>query len=187
MRPRRSFATTSLAGSIVALMLVTGVAPSWSPIGRDLAHSYRSAVRAYDRAHTWAVIARWWLDPEYVPPAREMQQFLKSEEVCQVHPGEGRESKTGVNDLGSAAKKFHPSVVRMDIRREDNGWKPQLLRYSLEQSPFRMPAEKRTPLQWNPHALNQIRGGSSPGHVVAAGRFMGDTGLDCRGHGGSDI
>ena len=95
MRSTRSFATTSLAGTIVALMLATGAAPWLSPIGRDVANSYRSAVRAYDRARTWGVIARWWVDPEYVSSMRESVQdgegSLKLDDVCQVRAVGGRE------------------------------------------------------------------------------------------------
>jgi hypothetical protein len=71
MRSTRSFATTSFAGTLLALMIATGAAPSLSPIVRDVAGTYRSAVRAYDKARMWGVIARWWVDPEYVPAARD--------------------------------------------------------------------------------------------------------------------
>ena len=71
MRSTRSFAATSLAGTIVALMMATGAATALSPIGRDVARSYRSAVRVYDRARMWGAIARWWVDPEYVPAVRD--------------------------------------------------------------------------------------------------------------------
>jgi hypothetical protein len=64
MRITRSFVTTSLAGTILALMIAPGAAPSLSPIGRNVANSYRCAVRAYDRARTWGAIARWWIDEE---------------------------------------------------------------------------------------------------------------------------
>jgi hypothetical protein len=90
MRSTRRFATTSLAGTIVALMLATGAAPSLSPIGRNVCDSYHSAVRAYDRARMWGVIARWWVDPEYVPSARDAQRLLNSEDVCQALPADGR-------------------------------------------------------------------------------------------------
>ena len=86
MRSTRSFATTSLAGTILALMIATGAAPSLSPIGRDVANSYRSAVRAYDKARMWGVIARWWVDPKYVPTDRDEGGSSHSEDVCQVRP-----------------------------------------------------------------------------------------------------
>ena len=50
MRSTRSFVTTSLAGTVLALMISPGAAPSLSPIGRDVANSYRCAVRVYDKA-----------------------------------------------------------------------------------------------------------------------------------------
>jgi hypothetical protein len=86
MRSTRGFATTSLAGTILALMIATGAASSLSPIGRDVASSYRSAVRIYDRARMWGVIARWWVDPEYVPAAWDEGGSSHSEDVCQVRP-----------------------------------------------------------------------------------------------------
>jgi hypothetical protein len=85
MRSTRSFATV-LAGTIVATMLATGAAPSLSPIGSRVASSYRSAVRAYDRARRWEVIARLWVDPGYVPVARNEQPRLKPENLCQILP-----------------------------------------------------------------------------------------------------
>ena len=91
MRSTKSFATTSLAGTIVALMIATGAAPALSPIGRDVAHSYRSAVRAYDRARMWGAIARWWVDPGYVPAVRDEERSSRPEDVCRVRPVAGRE------------------------------------------------------------------------------------------------
>ena len=92
MRLTKSFATTSLAGTIVALMIATGAAPALSPIGRDVAHSYRSAVRAYDRARMWGAIARWWVDPEYVPAVRHNgDDSAGPEDICQARPVVWRE------------------------------------------------------------------------------------------------
>ena len=92
MRSTGSFATTSFAGTLLALMIVTGAAPSLSPIGKDVANSYRSAMRAYDRARTWGVIARWWVDPEYVPAVRHNgDDSAGPEDICQVRPGVWRE------------------------------------------------------------------------------------------------
>jgi hypothetical protein len=85
MRSTKSFATV-LAGTIVVMMLATGAAPSLSPIGSRVANSYRSAVRAYDRARRWEVIARWWVDPGYVPVVRDEQPRLKPETLCQMLP-----------------------------------------------------------------------------------------------------
>jgi hypothetical protein len=91
MRSTRSFATTSFAGTLLALMIITGAAPSLSAIGRDVASSYRSAVRVYDRARMWGVIARWWVDPAYVPAARDGNNSSKLQDVCQVGPVGDRE------------------------------------------------------------------------------------------------
>ena len=90
MRSTTSFATNSLAATIVALMLTTGAAPSMSPLGRDVAQSYRLAVRAYDKARMWGVIARWWIDPEYVPVVRQGDGSAKPEDLCQVRFMGGR-------------------------------------------------------------------------------------------------
>jgi hypothetical protein len=87
MRSTRSFAANSFAGTVVALMIATGAAPSLSPIVRDVASSYRSAVRVYDRALMWGVIARWWVDPAYVPAVRDGDDSSRFEDVCQVGPG----------------------------------------------------------------------------------------------------
>jgi hypothetical protein len=86
MKSTRSFATTSLAGTILALMLSTGAAPSLSPIGMHVASSYRSAVRAYDTVRRWEVIARWWVDPEYVPVERDVQHRLEPKDLCEMLP-----------------------------------------------------------------------------------------------------
>jgi hypothetical protein len=86
MKSTRSFATTSLAGTILALMLATGAAPSLSPIGMHVANSYRSAVRTYDRVRRWGVIARWWVDPEYVPVERDVQRRLEPKDLCEMLP-----------------------------------------------------------------------------------------------------
>jgi hypothetical protein len=91
MRSTRSFATTSFAGTIVALMIATGAAPALPAIGRDVASSYRSAVRVYDRARMWGVIARWWVDPAYVPAVRDGNRSSTLQDVCQVRPVGGRE------------------------------------------------------------------------------------------------
>ncbi|HEY3989444.1 MAG TPA: hypothetical protein VGM02_09115 [Acidobacteriaceae bacterium] len=86
MRQRRSFATTSLIGAVLALTIATAAAPSLSPIGRDLARSYHSAAQMYERARMWSVIARWWIDPEYDPSSQDGQHDRKVEDVCQMAP-----------------------------------------------------------------------------------------------------
>jgi hypothetical protein len=92
MRSTRSLATSALAGTIVALMIATGAAPSLSPIGKDVASSYRSAVQAYDRARMWGVIARRWVDPEYAPAVRNGEASSKLEDVSQIRTmgGQGK-------------------------------------------------------------------------------------------------
>jgi hypothetical protein len=88
MRSTRSFVTTSLAGTVLALMISPGAAPSLSPIGRDVANSYRCAVRVYDKAREWGRIARWWIDPEWAPPGRTDP---KLDDVCQARPAGRRQ------------------------------------------------------------------------------------------------
>jgi hypothetical protein len=86
MRSTRSFATTSFAGTLLALTIATGAAPALPPIVRDVASSYRCAVRVYDRARMWGVIARWWVDPAYVPVVGDEDGSSKLQDVCQVRP-----------------------------------------------------------------------------------------------------
>jgi hypothetical protein len=62
-------------------MIAPGAAPSLTPIEREIANGYQRAVRVYDRARMWSVIARWWIEPEYAPA---VQRSEKSEDVCQV-------------------------------------------------------------------------------------------------------
>lgn len=88
MKSTRSFATTSFAGILLALMTAPGAAPSLAPIEREVASGYHCAVRAYDKARMWSMIARWWIDPEYAP---SVQRPEKSEDVCQVRSAGGRE------------------------------------------------------------------------------------------------
>jgi hypothetical protein len=90
MRSTRSFATTSFAGTFLALMITTGGSASLSAIGRDVASSYHSAVRVYDKARMWGVIARWWVDPAYVPVVRNGGDSSKLENICQIRPVAGR-------------------------------------------------------------------------------------------------
>jgi len=55
-----------------------------------VATSYHAAVRVYDRARAWGVIARWWIDPEYAPAARDEQPAPKPEDICQARPADGQ-------------------------------------------------------------------------------------------------
>ena len=85
MKPTGSFSTASSAGVLLALVLGTGAAHSLPCIACDLATSYQAAVRVYDRAHTWGVIARWWIDPEYARPLGAQQP---ADDVCEMRsPG----------------------------------------------------------------------------------------------------
>jgi hypothetical protein len=84
MKSTRSFATTSSAGVLLALVLATGAFRSFSCIQCELATSYHAAVRVYDRALSWGVIARWWIHPEYAPSARDKQPSAKPEDVCEI-------------------------------------------------------------------------------------------------------
>lgn len=87
MKATRSFTTTAFAGILLALMTAPGAAPSLAPIEREVASGYHCAVRVYDRARMWSVIARWWIDPEYAP---SVQGPEKSEDVCQVRSTGGQ-------------------------------------------------------------------------------------------------
>jgi hypothetical protein len=73
-----------LAGTVLALMISPGAAPSLSPIGRDVADSYRCALRVYDEAREWGLIARWWIDPEFASPVRDGRTDAKLDDVCQA-------------------------------------------------------------------------------------------------------
>jgi len=84
MKPTASFSTTSAAGILLALVLTTGAARSLSCIGCELTTSYHAAVRVYDKARAWGVIARWWIDPAYAPAVRGQQPPVKPDNVCEM-------------------------------------------------------------------------------------------------------
>lgn len=84
MKPTASFSTTASAGILLALVLTTGAARSFSCIGCQLATSYHAAVRVYDKARAWSVIARWWIDPAYAPVVRDTRSHAKPENVCEM-------------------------------------------------------------------------------------------------------
>jgi hypothetical protein len=84
MKPAASFSTTSAAGILLALVLTTGAARSFSCIGCELATSYHAAVRVYEKARAWSVIARWWIDPAYAPVVRDQQPPVKPDNVCEM-------------------------------------------------------------------------------------------------------
>jgi hypothetical protein len=84
MKPTASFSTTSAAGILLALVLTTGAARSFSCIGCELTASYHAAIRVYDKARAWGVIARWWIDPEYAPAVRGQQAPAKPDNVCEM-------------------------------------------------------------------------------------------------------
>jgi hypothetical protein len=91
MKSTRSFATTSFAGILLAVMTAPGVAPSLAPIEREVASGYQCALRAYDKALTWSVIARWWIDPQYSPSVQPPERV--EDDVCQLRSAGGREQE----------------------------------------------------------------------------------------------
>jgi hypothetical protein len=84
MKPTASFSTTASAGVLLAFVLTTGAARSFACIGCELTTSYHAAVRVYDRARAWSLIARWWIDPEYAPVVRDTQSHAKPDNVCEM-------------------------------------------------------------------------------------------------------
>jgi hypothetical protein len=89
MKPTASFSTTASAGILLALVLTTGAARSFTCVGCELATSYHAAVRVYDKARAWSLIVQWWIDPEYAPAVRSQQPPLKPapvkpENVCEM-------------------------------------------------------------------------------------------------------
>lgn len=84
MRPTANFSTTSAAGIVLALVLTTGAAHSFSCIGCELTASYHAAARIYDKARAWSLIARWWIDPVYAPVVRETPPPAKPDNVCEM-------------------------------------------------------------------------------------------------------
>jgi hypothetical protein len=69
---------------LLALMFAAGAAHSLPCIACEVTTSYHAAVRVYDKARMWGVIARWWIDPEYAPAARDKQSSAKPDDVCAV-------------------------------------------------------------------------------------------------------
>ena len=88
MKPNASFATRTSAGILLTLMLATGASHSLPCIACEVTASYQAAVRVYDRARMWGVIARWWIDPEYAPAWPHQKPAPKPEDVCQARPAE---------------------------------------------------------------------------------------------------
>lgn len=84
MKPTASFSTTASAGILLALVLTTGAARSFSCIGCELTTSYHAAVRVYDTARAWSQIARWWIDPGYASAMRNPQAPASRENVCEL-------------------------------------------------------------------------------------------------------
>jgi hypothetical protein len=116
MRPTGSFATTSFAGTLLALMIVTGAAPSLSPIGRDVADSYRSVVRVYDRVRMWGAIARWWVDPESAPT---VQRSEESEDVPRHVPlRSGRDEQDPLDSIRELHLLNHATLARDCVKAE---------------------------------------------------------------------
>lgn len=84
MRSKRSLATTSLAGVILATTLATGATPALCPIERDVVRSWQGAVAMYDQARRWTRIARWWFNPDAATLAPIQHPAGKTEDVCQA-------------------------------------------------------------------------------------------------------
>jgi hypothetical protein len=84
MKP--SFSTTSSVGMLLAFVLAAGAMRSFSCIGCEVTASYRAAVRTYDKARAWGLIARWWLDPEFAPAVRGSLSPAKPNDVCEMRP-----------------------------------------------------------------------------------------------------
>jgi hypothetical protein len=51
-----------------------------------VAASYHAAVRTYDKARAWGLIARWWLDPGYAAAVRGKLPPVKPNDVCEMRP-----------------------------------------------------------------------------------------------------
>ena len=84
MKPTASFSTTASAGILLAVMLTTGAARSLSCVGCELTTSYHAAVRVYDKALSWGLIARWWIDPEFAGAGRDKHPPAKPDNVCEM-------------------------------------------------------------------------------------------------------
>jgi hypothetical protein len=89
MKSNGSFATTTSAGILLTLMFAAGAAHTLPCLACEVTTSYHAAVRVYDRARLWGVIARWWIDPEYAPAARNEEPAPKPEDVCQARLADG--------------------------------------------------------------------------------------------------
>ena len=90
MKSNGSFATTTSAGVLLALVLAAGGAHSYPCVACEVSTSYHAAVRVYDRARAWSVIAHWWIDPESASSTRQEDPSPKPEDVCQARPADGR-------------------------------------------------------------------------------------------------
>jgi hypothetical protein len=90
MKSNGSLATTTSAGILLVLMLAAGAAHSFPCVACEVSTSYHAAVRVYDRARAWGVIAHWWIDPESAPAAQPEEPSPKPEDVCQARPADGR-------------------------------------------------------------------------------------------------
>ena len=90
MKPNGSFATTTSAGILLAFMFAAGAAHTLPCLACQVETSYHAAVRVYDRARAWGVIARWWIDPEYAPTAGNEQPAPKPQDICQARPADGQ-------------------------------------------------------------------------------------------------
>jgi hypothetical protein len=90
MKWNGSFAKTSPAGILLAVMITAGTAHSLPCLACEVTSSYHAAIRVYDKARMWTEIARWWISPEYAPATGAEEPSPKSEEVCQARPADAR-------------------------------------------------------------------------------------------------
>jgi hypothetical protein len=87
MKSNGSFATRTSAGLLLVLMLGAGAAHSFPCVACEVTTSYQAAVRVYDRARAWGMIAHWWIDPESASGTpRHEHPSPKPEDVCQARP-----------------------------------------------------------------------------------------------------
>lgn len=89
MKSNGSFATTTSAGVLLALMLAAGAAHSLPCVACEVSTSYHAAVRVYDRARAWGMIAHWWIDPQSASSTPQPESpSPKTQDVCQARPAD---------------------------------------------------------------------------------------------------
>lgn len=83
---KQRFSTKSSVGMLLAFVLAAGAMHSYSCIGCEVTASYRAAVRTYDKARAWGLIARWWLDPGYASAVGGKPAPVDPDDVCEMRP-----------------------------------------------------------------------------------------------------